>query len=89
MAVAKDVAEYMLKHLQEAQHLYQEVIVYKIRNDFGDEFVYTNENCNLAIDRKVLKEFRKLTEGTVVWERGERMWRKRKSHDPPNRRQVD
>jgi hypothetical protein len=34
--------------------------------------VYENENGNLAINRQVLKEFRKLTEKTVVWERGVR-----------------
>lgn len=89
MALAKDVAEYMLKQLKEVNYLYQEVIVYKIRDDFGDEFVYINQNGNLAIDRKVLKEFRKLTENEVIWERGERLWRKRESYDPPNRRQVD
>jgi hypothetical protein len=89
MASAKDVAEYMLQYLTKERYLYQEVIVYKIKNDFGDEFVYINQNGNLAIDRRVLTEFRKLTEGTVVWERGQRVWRKRESYDPPNRRQAD
>jgi hypothetical protein len=81
----------MLKQLESEQPplLYQEVIVYDIAQNFGDEFVYTNQNGNLAISRRVLEEFRKLTEATVVWERGERMWRKREPYDPPNKRQVD
>jgi hypothetical protein len=66
--------------------LYQEVIVWKIKEQFGDEFVYRNENGNLAISRPVLNEFRKLTESTATWEPGERAWRRRHSGDDPNRR---
>ena len=89
MASAKDVAEYMMRCLKKERFLYQEIIVYKIKDDFGDEFVYINQNGNLAINKRVLTEFRKLTEGKVVWDRGQGLWRKRESYDPPNRRQVD
>ena len=79
----------MLRALEERQSLYQENVVYEIATEFGEEFTYLNANGNLAIDKKVLREFRKLTEATVVWERGERMWRKRIESDPPGSRQVD
>lgn len=69
--------------------LYQEVVVGQIQRAFGDEFVYTNENGNQAIDRRVLRAFRDLTAGDVVWERGERMWRFREDYDPEDRRGVD
>jgi hypothetical protein len=46
--------------------MYQETVVYEILDRFGEEFVYDNENGNLAIARPVLKEFRKLTEDSVV-----------------------
>ena len=89
MATSKDVAAWMLQALEERQSLYQEVVVYEIAADFGEEFTYLNASGNLAIDRRVLREFRKLTEATVVWERGERLWRKRTDTDPPGVRQVD
>jgi hypothetical protein len=84
-----DVAVFMLKRLNEEKTLYQEMVVYEIQSQYGDEFVYTNENGNLAIDRKVLSEFRKLTEGKVVWSRSERYWRFKEDFDAPNSRMVD
>lgn len=84
-----DVAAWMLERLTGERCLYQEVAVYEIEKRFGKGFTYTNELGNPAIDRAVLREFRKLTEGEVVWDRGERMWRYRESHEPTDRRQVD
>ena len=89
MATPKDVAAWMLQALEERQYLYQEDVVYEIATEFGEEFTYLNANGNLAIDKRVLREFRKLTEATVVWERSERMWRRRMESDPPGSRQVD
>jgi len=88
MATAKEVAQYMLDRLEQEHYLYQDVVVYEIESRFGDKFIYLNENGNIAISREVLREFRKLTEVTVVWERGERLWRKRSSSDPKGTRQV-
>ena len=79
----------MLQQLEKERYVYQETIVYDIEGKFGDEFTYVNDNGNLAIDRRVLREFRKLTEGNVVWERGERMWRYRQHYDPPGKRLAD
>jgi hypothetical protein len=84
-ANAKTVAAWMLRELEDSNWLYQEMAVYKIRSKFGSEFVYQNQNGNLAISPAVLKEFRRLTEGTVVWDRSGRMWRKRRPHDPEGR----
>lgn len=74
----KDVADWMVAESQKSHWLYQETMVYKIRQMFGQEYVYLNQNGNLAISKAVLKEFRKLTEDTLVWERGERAWRPRR-----------
>ena len=79
----------MLQALEESYSLYQENVVHDIAMEFGEEFTYLNANGNLSIDKKVLREFRKLTEATVVWERSERMWRRRMESDPPGSRQVD
>src|SRR2546423_6362779 len=73
-----DVAAWMVEQLEEKKWgLYQEDAVWDIEKKFGAKFVYENDNGNPAISRGVLKEFRTLTEGKVVWERGSRMWRKR------------
>lgn len=84
---AKDVARFMLSELKREKYLYQEQVVFDIQEQFGDEFVYDNENGNPAISKEVLKEFRALTEDRVIWERGERMWRFRESYDETGRMQ--
>jgi hypothetical protein len=84
-----EVAQWMRDKVLSENYMYQEDIVYEIAQKFGEEYVYDNENGNLAISKKVLKEFRRLTEETVVWERGERCWRKREPSDDPDRRQAD
>lgn len=86
---AKDVAEWMRRKVHEQRELYQEDAATDIGNIFGNSFVYENENGNLAIDKTVLNEFRKLTEQDVVWERGYRLWRLREAYDPPGQRQAD
>ena len=68
--------------------LYQDEAAWSIQKTFGKEFVYQNENGNLAISKKVLAEFRELTEKSAVWDRSQRAWRPRHASDGPGR-QVD
>jgi len=82
------VAEWMLSELQRVDQLYQETVVYEISEKFGEEFTYINEGGNLAINKKVLQEFRKLTKDTVIWDRGERYWRFREDYDEEGRQQT-
>lgn len=89
MATPLEVAEWMRDKVLSENYMYQETVVYKISDKFGEQHVYQNDNGNLAISRKVLAEFRKLTKDTVVWERGERCWRKREKYNDPNKRQVE
>lgn len=89
MTTSKDVAQWMLEELKREKYLYQNSMVSDIESKFGEEFTYVNENGNPAIDRRVLREFRKLTEDIVVWERGERLWRFREDYDEPGKRQTD
>lgn len=83
----KAVAQWMLNQLEKKRLLYQDEVVFDLRREFGKEVSYLNENGNPAIDRKVLKEFKKLTGDTVIWERGDRCWRKRVKSDEPGRMQ--
>lgn len=77
----------MADQLRESHWLYQDQTVYKIRDLFGEAFTYLNANGNLAIGKDVLREFRKLTDDVVVWERGARAWRLRGPHDQKRRQQ--
>ncbi len=85
MATAADVAKWMLETLTRQRELDQEDAAYEIERRFGKRFIYENDNGNPAISREVLKEFRTLTEGTVVWIRGERRWRFREIGDARGR----
>jgi len=84
----KDVAQWMFDEINKGNYLYQEETVYTISEVFGDDFVCENDNGNLAIKKTVLDAFRKLTDESVVWSRGERMWRLREEHDEPGRQQY-
>ena len=79
---APEVAKWMLDQISKKRELYQNEVVYQIEEKFGSQFVYENRNGNLAINPEVLKEFRKLTEKTVVWSRIEFCWRIRSADDP-------
>jgi hypothetical protein len=83
----KKVAEWMYEELKRNGILYQEEAIYGIMENFGEEYTHLNENGNPAIDRKVLKEFRKLTDETVVWVRSEKCWRFREEGDENSRMQ--
>ena len=71
----------MLEQFGAKDELYQDDAAYRIAEKFGNDFVYINDNGNLAIGKPVLREFRKLTEGVAVWERSERRWRRRLPSD--------
>ncbi|HLO32695.1 MAG TPA: hypothetical protein VK249_26345 [Anaerolineales bacterium] len=75
MATPKAIAEWMLGELKQETILSQEVIAHEISLLFGEEFTYTNADGDLAIDERVLCEFRNLTEDMVVSIGGERVWR--------------
>lgn len=87
MTTPREVAQWMVEELEKHRALYQDVAVYEIEKRFGEGFTYINQNGNLAIDRKVLKEFRALTNDSVVWQRGEKAWRFRQAYDSPGREQ--
>jgi hypothetical protein len=87
MVTSQQVAEWMLEELTRDGVLYQETTVSLIAQKFGYEFTYDNENGGLAIRRDVLAVFRKLTEGSVVWDAENRLWRKREQTDRPGPQQ--
>lgn len=86
----KDAARWMLEQLEEGGGmLYQEDAVYRLAETFGESVVRTNEAGNLAVAPSVLREFRRLTEDTVVWSRSDLAWRWRHEGDSLGSRQTD
>jgi hypothetical protein len=51
MSTHREVAEWMLKQLEEERYLYQEKVVFDIEDEFGEEFTYINDNGNLSSRR--------------------------------------
>ena len=83
------IAQWMASRLDEDKRgrLYQSDAVAEIAKLFGDEYTYTNDNGNPAIDKRILTAFRKITGNAVVWERWDFCWRKREDDDAPSRKQ--
>jgi hypothetical protein len=66
--------------------LYQEHAAWEIAKRFGDDLIYYDDiSGNPRISTPVLTAFRKLTEGSVVWVRTDRYWRKRQNDEPAGR----
>lgn len=89
MTTDADVAKWMKQAVDSNGMLFQEIAVHQIQQQFGAAFVYINDAGNMAISKTVLREFKKISADTVVWERGERMWRQRQPYDLVGRRQAD
>lgn len=72
------VGKWLYDEIMQGGWVYQGNVVYEILDKFGYDFVYSNENGNLAISKTVLKEFNKLKKqlstGEIVWDRSERAW---------------
>jgi len=62
-------AQWLTDQVLNSDLVYQEEVVAELEAQFGEECVYYNDGGNLAIDKRVLKEFRKLTQDAFVWVR--------------------
>jgi hypothetical protein len=71
---ADDVAEWMLKEVRFAGILYQADAVTHIKTNFGESFIYINDNGNPSISKDVKKIFKKLHKGRVAWDRDGFFW---------------
>ena len=85
---ASDVATWMLSEFEKQDGvLDQSDAAARITDVFGKDFTYENDGGNTCINRAVLNAFRKLTGDSVVWIRGDRLWRRREAGDKPSRQQ--
>jgi hypothetical protein len=71
---ANDVAEWMLKEVKSAGILYQEEAVQHILTNFGEEYIYVNDNGNQSLSKDVKKIFKKLHGGKAAWDRDGFFW---------------
>ncbi|MCZ8519807.1 MULTISPECIES: DUF6953 family protein [Paenibacillus] len=70
----EEAARWMLNELRNAGILYQQDAVNHIRSQFGEHFIYVNENGNESIDKEVKKIFKKLHGGKAAWDRDGFFW---------------
>ncbi|MCX4577346.1 hypothetical protein OHB41_30035 [Streptomyces sp. NBC_01571] len=88
---AQAAAQWMLAQITDSRshELFQMDAADHVAKHFDPGLTYVNDNGNLAISKEVLSAFRKMSEGTVIWERGARYWRLRNDRDPEGKRQAD
>jgi hypothetical protein len=84
-ATPAKVAAFMVRELGRTKTLYQSVIAYKIREEFGESFV-AKKNDALIVRQEVLDAFKRLTADSVVWDPLDRHWRQRTSRDQRDER---
>ena len=80
MTTTQEVAEWMASELKSKGRLDQAIAARHIRDVFGEEHWYTNDNGNLAISKKALRIFVKLTP-EAVWNRWSFAWEVKKEGD--------
>jgi hypothetical protein len=87
---AQAAARWMLAQITDTTggELWQADAAAHIEAHYDEGLTYINDNGNVAISKEVLAAFRKMSEGTVVWERGSRFWRQRAGYDPEGQRQA-
>lgn len=86
-ATDREIAFFMLKLYKEDKFLLQKVAALEILEKFGEPYVSFNKNRNLAIDKNILVEFKKLTP-TAIWDRHFKAWREKENEDPDKSRQT-
>ncbi|WP_168120051.1 hypothetical protein [Paenibacillus sp. HB172176] len=69
-----EIADWMFNELRSAGMLYQEAAVAHIRAEYGNEYLYENENGKISIDKEVKKAFKKLHGGKAAWDRDAFFW---------------
>src|SRR4051812_42409965 len=86
-AKSSDVAAWMLSVIQERGELTQNNAFYEINKQFGSGFTTITNSGSPSIKGGVLTAFKKISDNIVIWERGDKRWRKREFYDAPGREQ--
>lgn len=73
-ATAQEVAEWMVKEIRFTGTLHQSAAIEYVKTNFGEQFVFVNENGNASLSKEVKKAFRKLHGGRIAWDRDGFLW---------------
>ncbi|MFD1176505.1 DUF6953 family protein [Paenibacillus puldeungensis] len=71
---AQQVSEWMVKEIRLKGSLYQTDAIEYVKANFGEQFVFVNENGNASLSKEVKKAFRKLHGGRIAWDRDGFFW---------------
>lgn len=71
---AQEVAEWMVKEIRFTGTLHQSAAIEYVKANFGEQFVFVNENGNASLSKDVKKAFRKLHGGRIAWDRDGFLW---------------
>ena len=71
---AQEVAEWLVSEIRFKGTLHQSDAISYVRDNFGEAFVFVNDNGNASLDKEVKKAFRKLHRGKAAWDRDGFFW---------------
>ncbi|QTR55492.1 DUF6953 family protein [Thiothrix unzii] len=80
-----EASVWMRSQLDEDGCLYQDDVVDYLVKEGAEALLRENTDGNLVLERKLLNEFRKLTQDEVVWVKPDKYWRFRVPEDEPSR----
>ncbi|WP_336648291.1 DUF6953 family protein [Microbacterium sp. MMO-10] len=77
MSTPQEIAQWLMDEItaRGRNRSYQRRLVPRLREQFGDEWLYRNQNNNWAIDRRILKALGPLKTDNVIWDRSDQSWR--------------
>jgi hypothetical protein len=85
----RDVARWMLDQVKATGFLFEDEAAFAVERQFGKEFLRDDEEERHTMVPRVLTVFEELAGNTVVWQRGDQLWRLRETDDLPGWQQVD
>lgn len=70
----QQIAEWMVNEIKFRGMLRQEEAIEHVKQHFGEQYIFVNENGNVSLEKDVKKAFRKLHKGRVAWDRDGFFW---------------
>ncbi|WP_442953364.1 DUF6953 family protein [Paenibacillus sp. RU4T] len=72
--VEQQIAKWMVGEIENRGMLRQEEAIAHVREQFGEQYVFTNGQGHASLEKEVKKAFRKLHRGRVAWDRDGFFW---------------
>ncbi|GLX67214.1 DUF6953 family protein [Paenibacillus glycanilyticus] len=70
----QQIAEWMVHEIKNRGNLRQEEAIAHVKEHFGEQYIFVNENGNASLEKEVKKAFRKLHKGRIAWDRDGFFW---------------